>query len=65
MDEVLLAFGLLMAIEGGLYALFPRFMKRMLMTMLTYPIENLRSAGLVCAVIGVGLVWIVKRFLNG
>ncbi len=63
MEDVLQAIGLLLAIEGGLYALFPRFMKKMAMTMLSYPAEHLRTAGLAAAVLGVALIWLVRRLL--
>ena len=49
-----------MVIEGLLYALFPEGMKRMMQLLLTLPSEQVRSAGLVFAVIGVGIVWLLR-----
>ncbi len=60
MTELLVALGLVMVIEGLLYALFPEGMKRMMQLLLTLPSEQVRSAGLVFAVIGVGIVWLLR-----
>ncbi|HZD25215.1 MAG TPA: DUF2065 domain-containing protein [Alphaproteobacteria bacterium] len=62
MHELLLAAGLVLAIEGALYAAFPGAMKRMLTLALSQPDDALRYAGLAAAVLGVGLVWLVKTF---
>ena len=60
MTDLLVALGLVMVIEGLLYALFPEGMKRMMQLLLTLPSEQIRSAGLVFAVIGVGIVWLLR-----
>ncbi len=60
MTDLLVALGLVMVIEGLLYALFPEGMKRMMQQLLTLPSEQVRSAGLVFAVIGVGIVWLLR-----
>ncbi len=60
MTDLLVALGLVMVIEGLLYALFPEGMKRMMQLLLTLPSEQVRSAGLVFAVIGVGIVWLLR-----
>ena len=52
---------LAVAIEGALYALFPRAMKRMMTQALGQSSGNLRRAGLVAAVAGVGAVWLLRR----
>lgn len=59
-DEVLLAVGLLLAIEGALYTLFPVAMQRMMTYALAQQPAQLRSAGLLCATIGVGIVWLLR-----
>lgn len=60
MYELGLAFGLVMVIEGALYALFPDGMKRMMAVAIEQPSGLLRSAGLCLAIAGVGLVWLLK-----
>ena len=60
MYELGLALGLVMVIEGALYALFPEGMKRMMAVALEQPSGVLRGAGLCLAAAGVGLVWLMK-----
>jgi uncharacterized protein YjeT (DUF2065 family) len=60
MTDFLVALALVMVIEGFLYALFPEGMKRMMEVLLIQSSERIRSAGLVFAVIGVGLVWLLR-----
>jgi uncharacterized protein YjeT (DUF2065 family) len=60
-DDLVLAVALLLVIEGALYALFPDGMKRVLARMVLMPTGSLRSAGLVSAVAGVGIVWLVRH----
>jgi uncharacterized protein len=59
-EEALLALGLVLALEGALYALFPEGMRRAAALALALPAEQLRIGGLVAAVLGVGLVWLVR-----
>ena len=61
MSDFIVAIGLVLVIEGVMYALFPAGMRRMLATALVAPPAYLRVAGLVATVLGVGLVWLVKR----
>ncbi len=58
--ELLTALALILVIEGVLYALFPDGMKRILTQVMTLPTASLRSTGLVSAVIGVALVWLLR-----
>ena len=60
MVDLLAALGLAIALEGLIYALFPRAMKRMMVHVLGQPDGGLRLAGLVAAVIGVVIVWVVR-----
>jgi len=60
MSDFFTALALALAIEGFAYALFPDAMKRMMANVLTMPVGNLRLAGLVAAVTGVGLVWAIR-----
>ena len=61
MKELIIAVGLLLFIEGMLYALFPSKMKNMLKTVEKLPINQLRMGGLLFAVIGFVIVWYFKR----
>ena len=54
------ALGVAMVIEGAAYALFPGAMKRMMLHVLAQPPGALRTAGLVAAVAGVGVVWLIR-----
>jgi uncharacterized protein YjeT (DUF2065 family) len=60
MDDIFLALGLVLALEGSLYALFPQGMRRALAMALALPSEQLRWTGLFAAVIGVVIVWLVR-----
>lgn len=60
LSEIAIALALVLVIEGVLYALFPNAMQRMLVQISTLPAPSLRSAGLVSAVLGVFLVWLLK-----
>ena len=61
MRELIIAFGLFLFIEGILYALFPSKMKNMLKKIDTIKESQLRSGGLIFAVIGFLIVWYVKK----
>ena len=61
MRELIIAIGLLLFIEGILYALFPSKMKNMLKIVEKLPIAQLRIGGLLFALIGFVIVWYLKR----
>lgn len=63
MADFLLVVGLILALEGGLYAAFPLGMKRLMAIMLQKSDDALRISGLSAAAFGVGIVWLVKSFL--
>jgi hypothetical protein len=60
MSELITALGLVLVIEGALYALFPDGMKRLMALMLNQPAGSLRTAGVVTAGLGVGIVWLLR-----
>lgn len=60
MSEILSALGLVLALEGALYALAPGFMRDMMARLTQTPDETLRMAGLVATVVGVALVFVVR-----
>ena len=61
MKEIVIAFGLLLFIEGILYALFPSKMKNMLKKVDMINEGQLRTGGLIFAIIGFVLVWYMKK----
>ena len=61
MNEFGIAIGLLLIIEGLLYAIFPKAMKSILSNMKDLPIDKLRLGGLVFAALGFVIVWYIKR----
>ena len=61
MRELIIAFGLLLFFEGILYALFPSKMKSMLKLVEKIQIIQLRSGGLLFAIIGFLIVWYFKN----
>ncbi|MYZ50271.1 DUF2065 domain-containing protein [Propylenella binzhouense] len=60
MRDALVAIGLLLVLEGALYALFPDTMRRIATQAAQTPGERLRVIGLISAVLGVGIVWLVR-----
>ena len=60
MKELVIAFGLLLFIERILYALFPSKMKNMLKTIEKMEVNQLRTGGLIFALIGFAIVWYYK-----
>ena len=60
MKELVIAFGLLLFIEGILYALFPSKMKNMLKTIEKLEVNQLRTGGLIFSLIGFAIVWYYK-----
>ena len=61
MKELIIAFGLFLFIEGIMYALFPSKMKNMLKKMETIKDSQLRTGGLIFAIIGFFIVWYIKN----
>ena len=63
MKELIIAFGLFLFIEGILYALFPAKMKNMLSKLNEVNDSQLRTGGLVFAIIGFVIIWYLKTCL--
>ena len=61
MNELIIAFGLFLFIEGILYALIPSKMKNMLKKIDTISDAQLRTAGLIFSIIGFLIVWYFKN----
>jgi len=60
MSDFIVALGLFFALEGLVLAAFPDSAKHMMKTVLTAPNRQLRITGIVSAVIGVLIVWLVR-----
>ena len=61
MKELIIAFGLFLFIEGILYALFPSKMKNMLLKLNQVNNSQLRTGGLIFAIIGFIIIWNIKN----
>ena len=60
MRELVIAFGLFLFIEGILYALFPAKMRGMLKKLELVKDSQLRSGGLIFALIGFIIIYYIK-----
>ena len=60
MKELIIAFGLFFFVEGILYALFPSKMKNMLKKLELIKDSQLRSGGLIFALIGFIIIYYAK-----
>ena len=61
MKEFIIAIGLVLFIEGLLCALFPSKIKNMSKLIEAMPLNNLRTIGIVFAIIGFIIIWYIKR----
>ncbi len=60
MNELVIAFGLFLFIEGIFYAIFPAKMKNMLKKLELVKDSQLRSGGLIFAIIGFIIIYYIK-----
>ncbi len=60
MKELIIAFGLFLFIEGILYALFPSKMKNMLKKLELIKDSQLRTVGLIFALVGFIIIYYAK-----
>jgi len=61
MEELIIAFGLFLFLEGILYALFPSKMKSMLLKLNDVTNSQLRAGGLIFSIIGFIIIWYIKN----
>ncbi len=61
MRELIIALGLFFFIEGILYALFPSKMKSILLKAKDAKEGQLRTGGLIFAIIGFVIIWYMKK----
>jgi uncharacterized protein len=60
MTDFLAALGLVFVIEGLVFAAFPQAARRAVVTVAQTPDEALRVVGLLSAVLGLVVVWLVR-----
>ena len=60
MSDFLVAIGLLLVIEGTLYAAFPGGLKRMMTMVQDIPDQSLRSGGVAAIAVGVAVVGLIR-----
>lgn len=60
MSDLIVALGLVLALEGALYALVPGGMKAVMRNALQMPEQTLRISGLAALALGVLLVWFIR-----
>ena len=61
MKELIIAFGLFLFIEGIVYALFPSKMKNMIKKLELINDKQLRTGGLLFAILGFIIIYYMKR----
>ena len=61
MNELIIAFGLFLFIEGILYAIFPSKMKSMLKKLEIVKDSQLRLGGLIFAIVGFMIIYLIKN----
>ena len=61
MKDLITALGLLLFVEGLLFAIFPTRIKNMLKVIEKIPENKLRSAGIFFLILGFLIVWYIKN----
>jgi uncharacterized protein YjeT (DUF2065 family) len=61
MFDLLAALGLALAVEGLLFAAFPEGVRRAMYEAAHTPSDRMRLVGIVSAVVGVAIVWLVRQ----
>ena len=64
MTVILVALGLLLAVEGLLYAIIPEFMKKMAAMLIAASTDQLRQSGIMAAAFGAVLIYIAAKFFG-
>ena len=60
MNDLIVAIGLVLAIEGTFYALAPGKLKEMMRQMQEIPEQTLRSGGIFALAAGLVIVWLAR-----
>ena len=61
MNELVTAVGLVLIIEGLVYAAAPARFKAMMARLEEVPDETLRTGGLIAVALGVAIVWLARQ----
>ena len=61
LSDLVVAVGLMIVLEGALYALFPDSMKKIMQQVIGMPSPGLRKYGMFAVVTGFIIVWMVRR----
>ena len=64
MPELLMALGLVLVIEGLLYALVPGQLKAMMLSFQKLSDDQLRVGGVTAVALGVVIVWLVRSTIT-
>lgn len=64
MSEVATAVGLVLVIEGLLYAVAPGGLKRMMSMAQSMSDDQMRTGGVVAIALGVGIVWVGRALFS-
>lgn len=59
-DELIVAAGLVLVIEGLLYALAPGFLRRAMAAAQVMPDQTMRTCGVAAIALGVLVVWLAR-----
>lgn len=62
MLDLIAALGLALAVEGILFAAFPEGMRRAMYEAAHSPSDRMRIVGIVSALFGLGIIWLVRWF---
>jgi uncharacterized protein YjeT (DUF2065 family) len=63
MSDLFTALGLVLVIEGLIYAVAPHLTRRMISAAQEMSDDRLRLGGVAAMIVGVGVVWLVQRVL--
>jgi uncharacterized protein YjeT (DUF2065 family) len=64
MTIIIVALGLLLAVEGLLYATCPNFMKKMAAMLLAAKEDQLRQSGIIAVATGAVIIYVAARFFR-
>jgi uncharacterized protein YjeT (DUF2065 family) len=62
-SKIILAIGLVFAVEGFIVALFPSYLQNLLKVLIEIPSDNRRLLGFTALMLGTGLVWISTKVI--
>lgn len=60
MWDLITALGLVLAVEGLLFAAFPDAVRRAMYEASQSPRERMRAVGIACAIAGIAIIWLVR-----